>query len=145
MRDNGASSPYYRIWSYIAYLSCCCLILIPVAALIFLVDPNNARSLGSSGLIFLFVLMVTGSFCLAAGTVRCLACTPHTPTSPREPTARAQILCSFMLCLTQMSRPKRKPLTADEVFAALDKFVNLPAVKGIVITHDPKFLLVKFV
>jgi hypothetical protein len=43
-----------------------------------------------------------------------------------------------------MSRPKRKPLTADEVFAALDKFINIPAVKGIVITHDPKFLLVKF-
>ena len=84
MRDNGASSPYYRIWSYIAYLSCCCLILIPVAALIFLVDPKNARSLGSSGLIFLFVLMVTGSFCLAAGTVRCLACRAlrsHIPTS----------------------------------------------------------------
>ena len=44
-----------------------------------------------------------------------------------------------------MSRPKRKPLTTNEVFAALDKLINIPPVKGIVITHDPKFLLVKFV
>ena len=44
-----------------------------------------------------------------------------------------------------MSRPKRKPLTPHEVFAALDKFINIPAVSTIVITHDPKFLLVKFV
>ena len=44
-----------------------------------------------------------------------------------------------------MSRPKRKPLTTNEVFAALDKFLNIPVVKEIIITHDPKFLLVKFV
>jgi hypothetical protein len=35
-------------------------------------------------------------------------------------------------------------MTDAEILIAFDKFVNLPPVNRLVVTHDPKFLIVKF-
>jgi len=35
-------------------------------------------------------------------------------------------------------------MTDAEILTALDKFLNLPPVNRLVVTHDPKYLKVKF-